>query len=134
MVLLQGMLCYGAAQPKSNPHVHAKSAGYESREQTAHFAPGQKELGQKEVVVTMTLLMKPGLRMMVLGFRLVLTMYRSRDRCLKSYACMNSLSRDTASTLACRNTARQACSTCPCRYCKVIFEQAGWGHKQQFAM
>ncbi len=32
----------------------------------------------------MTLLMKPGLRMMVLGLRLVLTMYRSREMCLKS--------------------------------------------------
>ena len=37
--------------------------------------------------LTMTLLTKPGLRMMVLGFRFVLTMYRSSDICLKSYAC-----------------------------------------------
>ena len=35
----------------------------------------------------MTLLTKPGLRMMVLGFKFVLTMYRSSDMCLKSYAC-----------------------------------------------
>lgn len=60
----------------------------------------QKEIEQKGMVVTMTLLMKPGLRMMVLGFRLVLTMYRSRDMCLKSYACRNSLS-----------TVYQGCST-----------------------
>ena len=93
MVLLQGMLCSGAAQPKAHPYDHAESAKCESREQTAHFAPGQRETGQEEMVVTMTLLMKPGLRMMVLGFRLVLTMYRSRDMCLKSYACMNSLPR-----------------------------------------
>ena len=35
----------------------------------------------------MTLLTKPGLRMMVLGFRFVLTMYKSSHMCLKSYAC-----------------------------------------------
>jgi hypothetical protein len=28
---------------------------------------------------------------MVLGFRFVLTIYRSRDMCLNSYACMNNM-------------------------------------------